>query len=417
MQLAYAITLLVSATLLFLVQPMFAKLALPLLGGTPNVWNTCMVFYQAALLAGYLYAHLSTRLLGTRRQAALHLALLCVPWVVLPIGIHSGWVPPAEANPVPWLLMLLTASVGLPFVVVAASAPMLQAWFADTRHPAANDPYFLYAASNLGSMISLVAYPTLVEPNLTLAGQTLVWTAGFGLLMLLTLGCAVLLWRSFAKVPQYRKEAEGEGATDEERGARGPELGTTDEGQGPMDQEQGARDAAAPPLPLGEGRGEGTCRVERLAPPGPQSITASPFLLRLRWLVLSLVPSSLLLGVTTHISTDIAAVPLLWVIPLALYLLTFVLVFARRTILPHRWMVRLQPFLVVPVAGWFYLSGSHTSWLFVPLHLAMFFVTAMVCHGELATIISGYSSTLVNRLGATRALNIPPSTPPTDIHR
>jgi hypothetical protein len=188
MQLFFALTLLVSATLLFLVQPMFAKMVLPLLGGTPAVWNTCMVFYQAVLLAGYLYAHFSTKLLGTRRQAAVHLVLLLLPWVFLPIAVVKGWTPPGDApNPIPWLLMLLTLSVGLPFFVVSASAPMLQAWFADTGHPSGKDPYFLYAASNLGSMLALLGYPVVVEKYLPLLQQSWVWAIGYGSLMLLTL--------------------------------------------------------------------------------------------------------------------------------------------------------------------------------------------------------------------------------------
>ena len=139
MQLFFAITLFVSAALLFLVQPMFAKMVLPRLGGTPAVWNTCMVFYQTVLLAGYVYAHVTTRWLGTRRQAAVHLAVLCLPWLVLPIGLAGMWAPPAGGNPVWWLLLLLAVSVGLPFFVVSASAPMLQAWFADTGHPAVKE--------------------------------------------------------------------------------------------------------------------------------------------------------------------------------------------------------------------------------------------------------------------------------------
>ncbi len=327
MQLLFAVTLFLSATLLFVVQPMFAKMVLPLLGGTPAVWNTCMVFYQAVLLAGYLYAHFSTRLLGPRRQAGLHLAVLCLPWLVLPIVVAETWIPPAEGNPIPWLLMLLAVSVGLPFFVVSASAPMLQAWFANTDHPAAKDPYFLYAASNLGSMLALLGYPVLVEPGLPLDRQTWAWTGGYGLLMLLVIGCAVLLWRS--------------------RGGAGP-----------------------------AGDAEPAVDEPRLADPSWRD--------RLRWLVLSFAPSSLLLGVTTHISTDIAAVPLLWVVPLALYLLTFVLVFARRKPLKHAWMLRVQPYLVVVLGALFFLGAANKIWVLLSLHLAAFFVTAMVCHGELA---------------------------------
>lgn len=331
MPLLFSVTLLASATLLFLVQPMFAKMVLPLLGGTPAVWNTCMVFYQAALLAGYVYAHLSIRLLGPRRQAAVHLALAGLPWLVLPIGVAAGWTPPADANPVGWLLGLLAFSVGLPFTVIAATAPMVQAWFADTGHPAGKDPYFLYAASNTGSMIGLLGYPLLVEPLLSLAGQSQLWTAGYALLFLLLAACAAALWRS--------------------------------------------------PKPAADTAGDAVDQA-------PETIT---FGRRLRWLLLALVPSSLLLGVTTHIATDIASVPLLWVVPLALYLLTFILVFARRQLLPHRWMLRVQPFFVLPLAAWFCLNMAETTWMMVPLHLATFFVVAMVCHGELAATRPGTS--------------------------
>src|SRR5262249_9951295 len=151
-----------------LVQPMVAKMMLPLLGGTPMVWDTCMVFFQSALLAGYAYAHATTGWLGVRRQAAVHAVLLLVPLAVLPIAVAADWVPPGDANPLPWALGLLAVSVGLPFFPVATSAPLLQKWFAGTGPPSARDPYFLYAASNVGSMVSLLAYPTVVEPYLHL---------------------------------------------------------------------------------------------------------------------------------------------------------------------------------------------------------------------------------------------------------
>lgn len=327
----FGVTLFVSAALLFAVQPMFAKMVLPLLGGAPAVWNTCLVFYQAVLLGGYLYAHLSLKWLGPRRQAWLHLVLLCLPWAVLPIGVAHGWVPPPDVFPVFWLWMLLSVSVGLPFFLVSASAPMLQAWFSETGGPAGRDPYFLYAASNLGSLLALLSYPLLIESHLTLSAQSWTWAVGYGLLMALIAGCAVQLWRS----PPLESVPEPAAATD-----RATDLS----GERP------------------------TWRR------------------RLHWLALSFVPSSLLLGVTTYISTDLAAIPLFWVIPLALYLFTFVLVFARRTILPLSLMLRIQPYVLVAAAGT--LTGN----VEVPmqllalglLQLAAFFIIAMVCHGQLA---------------------------------
>jgi tetratricopeptide (TPR) repeat protein len=330
-ELFFAGTLFISAALLFVVEPMFAKMVLPLLGGAPAVWNTCLVFYQAVLLAGYLYAHFSLKWLGPRRQAVLHLALLCLPWTVLPIGVARGWVPSPESFPVGWLWMLLTVSVGLPFLVVSASAPTLQAWFSQTGGRSARDPYFLYAASNLGSLLALLGYPLVIESHLTLREQSWGWTAGYGLLMLLVAGCAVQLRWS----PPVEPAIEGS---------------------------------------------PGAVPVETAAAARPS------WRRRLWWLALSLVPSSLLLGVTTYISTDIAAIPLLWVIPLALYLLTFVLVFARRTILPLRWMLRVEPYLIVAAAGALAWHANLPIQLLAigSLQLLAFFVIAMVCHGQLA---------------------------------
>src|SRR6266851_118236 len=195
MLLVFAVTLFTSATLLFLVQPMIGKMITPLLGGTPAVWNTCMVFFQAILLAGYAYSHGTTAWLGVRKQAGLHLAILVVPFLFFPLAINKSLISGGEENPIPSLLLLLTFSVGAPFFVVSTSAPLLQKWFADTDHPSANDPYFLYAASNLGSMLTLLGYPLVVEPNLTLKSQGMTWMIGYGLLVLLIGACAVYLWK------------------------------------------------------------------------------------------------------------------------------------------------------------------------------------------------------------------------------
>ena len=188
----YVLTLFLSAFLLFFVQPMFTKMVLPRLGGAPTVWNTAMVFFQATLLGGYLYAHLSTRLLGLRRQTILHGAVLLAAAIALPIGIGADWTAPTPGNEILWLIGLLGTSVGLPFFAVSATAPLLQRWFAHTDHPAAVDPYFLYGASNVGSLLALIAYPILVEPTIGVRDQSLGWAAGYAALAALIGTCAVL---------------------------------------------------------------------------------------------------------------------------------------------------------------------------------------------------------------------------------
>lgn len=315
----FAVTVLLSSGLLFLVQPMFARLVLPRLGGSPSVWNTCVLFFQTVLLLGYLYAHLSTRWLGTPRQAQWHLILLLMPVLVLPLTVGDEQPPPA-VNPVWWLLGTMTIRAGLPFFVVSASAPLLQRWFASLPVLSARDPYFLYAASNFGSMVALLGYPLLLEPLTGVGHQTWIWTVGYAALVILLGACAMLV-RGFG-------------------------------------QEK-------PP--------------ETIAVSLEEAVSIPT---RLRWVVLSFVPSSLMLGVTTHISTDIAAVPLLWVLPLALYLATFVLAFASKEGLSHRWLVRLLPPLVFACLCTV-LVNSRAAWL-IPLHLTAFFVCALVCHRELA---------------------------------
>jgi spermidine synthase len=330
----YALTMFVGAGLLFVVQPMVGKMILPLLGGTPAVWNTCMVFFQAALLGGYAYAHASTRWLGSRRQAALHLAVMALPLVALPLGLQTWAMGGGERHPVVDVLVLLSLSVGLPFLVVGATAPLLQRWFTGTGHPAARDPYFLYAASNLGSMLALVAYPVLIEPRLRLRGegwlsQTWLWTLGYALLVLLIALCALVLWRAPRPTPEP---------------------------------------ATADAAPAAGGAADDAPTVRR----------------RLSWIALSAVPSSLLLGVTTYITTDIAAVPLLWVIPLAIYLVSFILAFGRWPALLQRLVAALTAPVAVVVI-FFMISGFPMStWVGVLWHLALLFVAALACHGRLA---------------------------------
>src|SRR5438046_1809486 len=197
-----------SAALLFAVQPMFTKMVLPRLGGAPSVWSVAMVFFQAALLAGYGYAHLLTRYAPGRTSVVIHLLVMIAACLALPLHIATGWGKPPEVGEAFWLLGLFTVSIGLPFFALAANSPLLQAWFARTDHPAAKDPYFLYAASNVGSFLALLAYPTVIEPFIRLGDQTRFWSAGFLVLILLIACCGVLLRR--APGPPQGAQAEDE---------------------------------------------------------------------------------------------------------------------------------------------------------------------------------------------------------------
>src|SRR5262244_3886613 len=314
---AAAITL--SAALVFMVQPMFTKMVLPRFGGAPSVWSVAIVFFQAALLAGYAYAYWLTRYAGGRVSVAIHLAVTIAAACALPLSIAAGWDRPPEAAQALWLIGLFTASIGLPFFALAANSPLLQAWFARTDHPAAKDPYFLYAASNVGSFLALVSYPIVIEPFVRLGDQAWWWSIGFCFLIALLAGCGALRWR----------------APDE-------------------DARAGAADA-------------------------PPTWKDAGF-----WVARAAVPAGLLVAVTAHISTDVAAVPLLWVLPLALYLLTFVIVFARRPIVPHWVVVAVQPAFIIALVAVIIFDPIKTIVGLLAVHLSVFFVNALMCHGELA---------------------------------
>src|SRR5215467_6105259 len=305
-----------SAALLFAVQPMFTKMVLPRLGGSPQVWSVAMVFFQAALLAGYAYAHAFTRLAPLRISILIHLAVMVTACSLLPLAIASGWERPPADRETWWLLTLFAVSIGLPFFVLAANAPLLQAWFARTDHPAAKDPYFLYAASNVGSFGALTAYPLAVEPFLRLADQSFLWSVGFYVLIALIAACGLLSWRP-SDQPSQTVASEAATAI--------PSW----------------RDAAV-------------------------------------WVALAAVPAGLLVAVTAHISTDIAVVPLLWVIPLSLYLLTFVIAFARRQIIPHAVVMLLQPIVVfiLVVQTLFYPFEKIPT--VIAVHLLVFFISALL---------------------------------------
>jgi hypothetical protein len=318
----YTAAIFTSALLLFSVQPLFTKMVLPRLGGSPAVWSVAMVFFQSLLLGGYAYAHYLMTLRSRIAPIAIHLALLVIALLTLPLSIAGGWGEPPASGYAVWLLGLFAVSIGLPFFALAANNPMLQAWFVRTGHPDGPDPYFLYASSNIGSFLALLSYPVLLEPVFTLQTQNLIWTWGYGVLIVLIAACGALLLRS-------------------------PPMAVT--------AVHGDDDAPAPSWPV-----------------------------RLRWIFLAAVPSGLLIAVTAHISTDVAAAPLLWVLPLSLYLLTWVLVFQSRPLLPHRWMLALQPLAIAGVIVLLAIGGEQNLLLTLGGHQLCFFIIAMACHGELA---------------------------------
>lgn len=330
MLILFSFTLFLSAFLLFWVQLTVAKMILPLLGGSPAVWNTCQFFFQVILLLGYGYSHFITNWLNDRRQVIIHSSLLFLPLLFLPISISTNLLPPQNINPIPWLLILLLLSVGLPFFVVSTSAPLLQKWFSNTNHSSSDDPYFLYGASNLGSMLGLLLYPVLIETNISLINQSKLWAIGYISLVVFILLCAVCLWKFPSKQPNILID------------------NTVDKNQRKKPSVQ----------------------------------------LQLQWILWAFLPSSLVLGVTNYITTDLAAIPLLWAVPLAIYLFTFILTFARQPILPQllnqKKIIGILPLLLTTLIIISLLKIIQGIWLLVPLHLLGFFAAAYVCHGELA---------------------------------
>lgn len=293
---AFGGAMLLSAALVFSLQPMFAKMVLPRVGGGAAVWTVALVFFQAALLAGYSYAHFITSRLSFRRQIAAHACVLALAAFFLPIAVATGYDAPPESGQGLWLIALFSASVGAPFAAISATAPLLQAWFARTGRTDAHDPYYLYGASNAGSLAALLSFPLFIEPALGAQGQSIAWSVGFALLAAAIMGCAVLVWRTGASLNAKPRAVEA----------------------------------------------------------GPRAA----WRMRGKWALFGLLPSALLVAATTHISTDVASAPLLWVIPLALYLSAFILAFQQRTWIPARVQAIALPALVAVSLATTLLNGD-----------------------------------------------------------
>ncbi len=331
MVLYFVVTVFLSASLLFSVQPMVAKGLLPVFGGSSSVWTTCMLFYQTVLLLGYLYAHFVMKRVSRRGQLIGHVGMLIV--AIVAGYLYDTPVAPPEAStfPVPWLILQLALVSGLPFFMISSAGPLVQGWFARTGHERAHDPYFLYAASNLGSLIGLLAYPLVVERVMGLEMQRQMWLGGFGVFIVLSVG-AILMTR------------KGQGV---ERGG---------------EQEVDESESFEPDRPIDWPR-------------------------RLRWVFYAFVPSSMLLGVTSHLTMDVASFPLLWVLPLAVYLLTMIVAFAvdaKRLVETMR-----RPMLIAVIAATILVlvSGIQTNTSIVSMvavQLLLLGLVGLMGHGLLS---------------------------------
>ncbi len=329
----FTVSIFTSATLLFVVQPMVGKLLLPKLGGAPAVWNTCMLFFQATLLAGYFCAHLMTKYLPLRSQVLLFVAGLVLALTRLPLSVDPRSIDALlrGADPNFWLLGVLVSRVAPVFFMLSITSPLLQKWFARTGHPRGDDPYFLYSASNIGSILSLVLYPFLFEVSWGVSAQATGWMWGFGAFISLATLCGFVSCVGAARPRNRASETLAATAT-------------------------------------------------------PSTVNAQPVTWARRgyWVILSLIPSSLMLGVTTYISTDVSSVPLIWIIPLTIYLLTFVLAFGQRQwITPYR-LGRIAALLILAITFTMVTGANDPPGLIIPLHLLMFGAVALFCHQRLA---------------------------------
>jgi spermidine synthase len=328
----HAAVIFVSAFLIFLVQPLIAKQILPWFGGSAAVWATCLLFFQTALLAGYAYAHALTQWLSLRRQVLVHTGLLLAACVTMPILVDAWWRPTGQEEPISRILLLLAATIGLPYFLLATTTPLVGAWYARRYRAAA--PYRLFALSNFASLLALLGFPLLIEPTLGNRETALAWSALFAGFALL---CAALAWRTLRAVG----------------------------------------DEAAPAAPMAsagdDAAGVGTAALAAATPvPGHGGW--------LGWVAFSAVGSALLLGVSSHLTQNISSAPLLWVVPLALYLVTFIVSFDHPRWY-HRGVFLPLAALALPLMAW--LADSLELGLVTPVYAAGLFVLCMVCHGEL----------------------------------
>ncbi len=340
-----AATVFLGAFLLFLLEPLFAKLILPWFGGSAAVWAVCLVFFQSALLLGYLYADVVTRRLTSRQQSVLHIVLLAACLAFLPITAHANWRPSPGSDPAWRILGLLTVSIGLPFVLLSATSPLVQAWHARLRPTV--EPYHLFALSNFASLLALLSFPFWVEPRLSSHQQALLWSALFGVFVLL---CASAAWISrggLAAQTQFAVDAQPE-----------PKSSLA---SAPTGAPAGAPVVAPAVVPFPAVRD------------------------KLLWLGLAACGSMLLLSITNHMTENVAPIPLLWVVPLALYLLTFAMAFNRPS-LYSRWLtVRLLAVIVASLGSALYdPSFTKSLQISVPVFSADLFICCLFCHGELA---------------------------------
>ncbi len=323
----YALTIFVSAFLLFLIQPVIAKQILPWFGGSAAVWTTCLVFFQCTLLAGYFYSDFTTRHLTARRQAMLHVGLIVLALVLLPIIPDASWKPMGDEQPSLRILLLLTATIGLPYFLLSTTSPLVQAWFARSFPDAS--PYRLFALSNLASMLALLGYPFVFEPLISTRQQAIGWSIGFGLFALLI---TALAWYAM------------HGAAEEARASAD--------------------------------RGPDTAAAEAPAAPGTSD--------KLIWIALSGLGSMLLLSISNHLTQNISSIPLLWVVPLVLYLITFILCFDGKGWYQRTLFVPMLGAMIIAMA-WTLADKEMHFMLYwqIGLFLAGLFVACMFCHGEL----------------------------------